>query len=178
MNIITEYTHEFVQKSISHDGSSLYTSICYVLDLFGRIDHQSLYSSEADRISIRKSIENIITKYKTEIRQSDIVDIESKLQDLALLTKTKINLLSIRKTDEGIFIVKSLSYNDDINDNNQSDNECVYILHDELTGHFDPLVIRSKLNSNEEIIRFDCTNDVVNRLFLQFIQHNFKSNFL
>jgi hypothetical protein len=100
------------------------------------------------------------------------------LQDLALLTKTKINLLSVRKTDEGIFIVKTPSYNDDTNDNNQSDKECVYILYDELAEHFDPLVIRSKLNSNEEITRFDCTNDIVNRLFLQFIQHNFKSNIL
>lgn len=180
-------TYEFARKSISDDYSSFYKSARYALGCENTIDIQSFCLQIADKIQKRPSIQNIvfnkypqyqtIEPYVAIIKQCNIVDIEPEARALASLTKTRIKMVSVRKTDEGKFNINITSYDDDENVSNNYDpskKECIYILNDVETKHFDALVLRNKHDHTNEITRFLCTDDTVNELLHKFIADNFK----
>jgi hypothetical protein len=182
MSKLSATTHEFRRGNASADGSCLYTSFRDVSGTSKIIDNKRVRSQVADYIRTHKSIHPVIIKsdvsckpvgeYCDLTEHGNLLDDESELKALAVVSRTAIRLVSTTKTAEDKLHMKVFEYGE----NMESIEECVYLLHDGENKHYVPLYVIHKQNSDEKITISNRDDEIVVTLIDQFIQHEQQGN--
>ncbi len=179
-------THEFRRGKVEHDVSCLYSSFRYVNGTWDTIDNKRVRSLVVDRILINNNLYTAASErcnryttvedYCEQIKKGKLRGGKPEVRALSMIARIIIRQVSIAKNNQGNIHVTISNYGEEA----KSFSECVYILYDEETKHYDPMYVVNKVNLAETTIfkRDDATVLELLRKFIREELHGKKSIYL